>query len=322
MDFQVRVGKAGLEGGDEVPAAPDVAPHCRGEVLRHGVEAGQHQQVVPGEVPAGVGEEVVLHVQPVQAVAQPAQVVAVIALRRLPLLAGGEPLQPGLGAAAHHHRHPVLLLQMGQVGGEPGKVPADGGRLPVGLPGGQVVAEDPLPVALHRVVDAVPGPVLHAVGPAGQVAEGLQPQLAGVGQPAEVALGLGLQYQVVRPALQPPGQGPAEGDLRAGEPVLAGVVDVAAGHRHRPGGLELVHLGLEAEGEVAPLVVKVVGDELVRPAVLVHNGPLPLEKLGDKMPLEGLVFRAQAAVDGAPHVGQVVPGPQGVGPVGEAHGPV
>ena len=58
---------------------------------------------------------------------------------------------------------------------------------------------------------------------------GLEAQLAGVGQPAHLPLGLGLDDEVGLAALERAGDVPAEADLVAGQAVLAGVVDVDAG---------------------------------------------------------------------------------------------
>ena len=236
------------------------------------------------------------------------------------LVAGGEPLEASLGPVAHQDGHTVVLFQVEQVRGESLEIRPDGGCLLVGVVGLQIVTEHPLPIALNGIVDGVPVPVAHSIRAGGQMAEGLEPELAGVGEPAEVALGLGLQNQIIGLALQPPGQGAAKGDLRPGEAVLAVVVDVTAGDGDRLCRPELIHIGLEAEGEAPPLEVEVVGDELVRPPVFVHDLPLPLEKFGDKLPLEGLIGGAVAAVDGAPDVGEILPAAQAVGPVGKAHG--
>ena len=167
--------------------------------------------------------------------------------------------------------------------------PADLRALPVCLPGGEVVAQNALPVALHRVVDAVPVPVLHALRPVGVVGHGLQKELAGVGEIPEVPLGLGFQYEIVV-VLEPPGHGPAETYLRPGEFPRALVVDIAPRYGDGPGRLELVHIRLEAEGPAPPLVVEVVGDELVVKTVLVDYGPLPEEEVRHESPLECAVL--------------------------------
>lgn len=52
---------------------------------------------------------------------------------------------------------------------------------------------NPFPVGLEPVVGGVPMPVHDAVGPTGDVTQRLQPELARIWQPTQLALRLGLQ---------------------------------------------------------------------------------------------------------------------------------
>lgn len=165
-------------------------------------------------------------------------------------------------------------------------------------------------------------PVHDAHRAGGQVGVGLEAQLSGVGQPAHLPLGLGLDDEVGRAALEGAGDVPAEADLVAGQAVLAGVVDVDAGQGDGVGRLEVVDGALDAEGVPAPLVVEVLGDELVLAPVLIDQAALPGEELGDEAAAEGVEGGGQRAVDRAGHVGEVLPGVDPVGPVVQAEGGV
>ena len=161
-------------------------------------------------------------------------------------------------------------------------------RLPVGGVGRVVLGEQALPVGLEGVVEGAPVPVHDAHRAGGQVGVGLETQLAGVGQPAHLPLGLGLDDEVGRAALEGAGDVPAEADLVAGQAVLAGVVDVDAGQGDGVGRLEVVDGALDAEGVPAPLVVEVLGDELVLAPVLIDQAALPGEEPGDEATTKGI----------------------------------
>ena len=201
------------------------------------------------------------------------------------------------------------------------KLRADRAGLAVDLVFRKVVAEHALPVRLAGVVDGVPVPVHDAARAAGDVAVRLQPQLAGIRRPVGKALCLRLQQQVIA-AAQRAGHVAAKGDLRARERILAGVVDVHAGNRQALRRMEVIRVRLHAIGMAAPLVIQVVRDELVLPAVFVHDPRLPAEEPRHQAALEFFKRRAQAAVDRAAHVREVLPGVHAVAPVIQAEGAV
>lgn len=72
-------------------------------------------------------------------------------------------------------------------------------------------------------------PVHDAVGPTGDVTQRLQPELARIWQPTQLALRLGFQDQIVGATLDRAGQIATEGDLLASQLVLRGVIDVDPG---------------------------------------------------------------------------------------------
>ena len=115
------------------------------------------------------------------------------------------------------------------------------------------------------------------------MAVGVELKLPRVGGPVLESLGLALQHQVVIVLQTTDGVAP-EGGLRPGQPVLGVEVDIRPRQIHAGGRLIVVHVRLHAIGqavlgdvrpELLPLKVKVVGDELVRAAVLLDDPRLP-----------------------------------------------
>ena len=326
-DGDVLIGDGGAEGRDQVPALGDEARQALDRLLARGVQSGGEDHRVAAEILLFRGDEVDLDVQVEQRVVHPAQHV-VVGERGAedpvdePGLQG-EPLQRGQRPVAHHDRHPIALAQPGEALRVRGPLAPDDPRFEVRRIRGEVVAEQPLPVGLEGVVDRVPVPVHDAERTAGDVAVGLQAQLAGVGEPAHLPLRLGLEHEVVRPALERAGHVAAEGDLLAGQAGLRGVVDVGAGEVHGARGGEVVHRRLQPVGPARrPVEVEVLGDELVLARVLAHDVVLPAEEIVHERAAERLPGGAERAVDGAAHVREVLPGVDAVGPVRQAEGVV
>ena len=166
-------------------------------------------------------------------------------------------------------------------------------------------------------------PVHDGVGAAREVAVGLQAQLAGVGQPGRLPLGLGLQHEVVGAALDRAGHVPTERDLLAGEGGLRRVVDVDAGDVHAGRSPEVVDGRLQPVGPARPPVeVEVVREELVLARVLADDGGLPGEELLDQGTAEPVERCGEGPVDRAPDVRELLPGVDAVGPVVQAVGTV
>ena len=129
-----------------------------------------------------------------------------------------------------------------------------------------------------------------------------------------VALRLRLQNQIVVP-FQGAGDCAAESNFFAGQILSGGVVDIAARNRERTGGVPLVDLRLHAIGITDPVIVKIMGNKLIRARIGSHNISLPCEKIRYKLPLEFLIGLSQTGVDGAAHVGKILPRINAVAPV-------
>ena len=164
-------------------------------------------------------------------------------------------------------------------------------------------------------------PVHHAVRTVGQMAEGLQAQLSFIGRPLREALGLRLDHQIIV-LFQGTGQAAAKGDLLPRQFFLGRVVDIAARNGKRLCRLKMIHIRLYAEGVTLPGKVKVVGDELVRPAVFPHDLRLALKKIRHLLPLECLKGASEASIDGTDHARKFLPGIDPVAPVVQAEIPV
>ena len=245
-------------------------------------------------------------------------VVAAVPARR------GEMPQSVEGLLAHHNGDPVGFPEAGELGGQPCKLPAQALHLPIGDAGGPVVAQHALPEGFQPRGEGNPGPVHHAGGPGGNVAEGHQTELSRIGQPAGAALGLTFQHQVVAASGQGAHHVPGKGDFPPGQAVGAGAVDVCSHQSQGLGGGELVHIRLNPLG-VAPLFsrgfqrlpveVEVVGDELVLPFQLRHQFGLPFQEVRRQAAAVGLEGAGVAGAGGGGGVGQLLEGDGGVAPV-------
>ena len=325
-DLDVLVGHSGAEGGHQVAAALDEGAQVGDGLLGRDVQGRGEQDVIAGQaLGRGVGgHDVSLEVGLEQGVVDQAEDVVVVGaapadLAREPGV-DGEPLQGRVGLVGDHDGDLVALGQARQRRGVLLDLRAEASGLQVGGVGGVVLGDQALPVGLEGVVDRAPVPVHDSHGTRGQVGVGLQAQLAGVGQPAHLPLGLGLQDQVGGAVLEGAVDVPTKGDLLAGELVLSGVVDVHPGQGDGLGRLEVVDGGLDPEGVAAPLVVEVLGDELVLAAVLVHDSALPQEEVGDQRAAEEVEGGGQRAVDRLGEVRELLPGVDPVGPVVQAVG--
>ena len=304
-------------------AVGDELAQVVGGLLRGGVQRRGHDHLVLGQALGGGVDrhEIAFDVELEQRVVHVADHVVVLqapAEREARL--DEEPVECRQRLVGDHDGHLVALLQVDQTLPHlrVGDLVAEHAGLAVGRVRLQVVAEQTLPVGFPRVVDRMPMPVFHAVGAAGEMRVGLQSQLTGERQPAVLALGLGLEHQVVRAVLGGAGHVAAEGDLLAGQVVLGRVVDVHTGDVHALRRLEMVDGRLHAEGVAAPLEVEVVGDELVGLGVLAHDVGLPLEEFGHLRTTEAVELAAQRLVDRTGHIREVLPGVDAVGPVIQA----
>ena len=75
---------------------------------------------------------------------------------------------------------------------QPSKLPADPADFPVGSAGDAIIADHALPICTGAAI-GMPGPVAQALGPAGNMVKGRQPQLAGERQLPQSPLALGLR---------------------------------------------------------------------------------------------------------------------------------
>ncbi len=72
--------------------------------------------------------------------------------------------------------------------------------------------------------------------------ERLQPKLAGIGRPLGKALRLGFDDEIILTSAHRSRQVSTEGDLRTGEVILRGMVDIDARYVERTCGRELIDL--------------------------------------------------------------------------------
>ena len=326
-DRHLVVGDKRAHRGHQVATVGDEPAQVVGGLLRRAVQGRGHNHLVLGQALGGGVDrhEIAFDVELEQRVVHVADHVVVLeaAAKREPSL-DEEPVECRQRLVGDHDGHLVALLQVDQTLPHlrVGDLVAEHAGLAVGRVRFEVVTQQPLPVGFEGVVDRVPVPVLHAVGAGGQVAVGMQAQLAGERQPAVLALRLGFEHQVVRAILGGAGHVAAEGDFLAGQVVLGRVVDVHAGDVHALRRLEMVHGRLHAEGVAAPLEVEVVGDELVGLGVLAHDVGLPLEEFGDLRAAEAVEFAEQRLVDCGGHVREILPRVDAVGPVVQAEASV
>ena len=315
--------KAAVGGQHRAPVqhkAPDP-----GEGLVPGaVELREDQQPVRGPVRLPDVDDIALQIHLVEGGVELIDQAVVV----LPLPVGprGEAAQGVEGLLAHHHGDTAAFFQARQLGGQLRQLPPQALHLPVGGTRLPVMAQHALPEAFQPPVEGEPGPVHDPGGPGGDVAQGHQPELSRIGEPAGTALGLALQHQVIL-LFQRAHHVPGEGDLPAGEGVGAGAVDVRPHHGQRPGCGKLVHIRLDSL-RVAPLLsgrlqglpvkVEVVGDELVLPLQLPHQPGLPFEKLRGQGAAVGLKGAGVAGAGGGGGVRQLLKGGGGIAPVVQA----
>ena len=98
------------------------------------------------------------------------------------------------------------------------------------------------------------------------------------------------------------------------------MVDVVSGNGYGMGSLPLVDLRVHTKGIPAPVIVEVLGNELVGTCILFYNVALPGKEIRNQFPLELLVFGSQAGIDGAADIGKILPGIDSVAPVVQSPG--
>ncbi|MNI34821.1 hypothetical protein D3C73_888210 [compost metagenome] len=146
------------------------------------------------------------------------------------------------------------------------------------------------------------------------MAEGLQTELPRIWSPVGKSLCLRLQHQVVA-ALQRAGHIAAKGDLRSGQLVLRGMVNIHAGNIEGLCGGKVVDGWLHSVRIPPPFKIKVLRDELPRLLILVHQCRLPGQKIRHQPALETGELRPETAVNGAHHRREVLPAVDPVAPV-------
>ena len=325
-NLDVLVGDEATEGADQVPAARHVATEPVGSGLRCDVESRDDEHLVVGQVARRRIQEVDLQVEIEQRVIDPAQDIVVTDARphrcRETSL-DTKPLQRRQRLIADQDADAVRLGDPTQRFPGVGELRAQPAGLQVGRIRREVLAENPFPVGLEPVVGGVPMPVHDAVGPTGDVTQRLQPELARIWQPTQLALRLGLQDQIVGATLDRAGQIATEGDLLASQLVLRGVIDVDASDIKGLGDGKMVDGWLQPVGPARPPVeVEIVGDELIITRILPDQLRLPRQEFRHQSAPEPVPGSGERAVDGSPHVGEVLPGVDPVRPVIEPVGAV
>ena len=160
----------------------------------------------------------------------------------------------------------------------------------------------------------MPMPVLHHVRAAGEVGEGEQAQLPVVRRPLREALCLRFQNIVV-PPFQATRKVAAERELRARERVLRGMIDVATYDVQKLCARGMVDVRLYAVTAFLPAEIEIVSDKLVLALVFAHQARLPGKKPRDQSAAEFFEFAAEAGVDRARHVGEILPIGERVAPI-------
>ena len=112
--------------------------------------------------------------------------------------------------------------------------------------------------------------------------ERLKPKLAGIGRPLGKALCLCFDDEIILSSAHRAGQIATEGDLRAGQVILRGMVDVDTRDIERTRRREVIDFRLDAVGVSAPIEIEVLGDELAGPRMTANQSRLPREILGDQ----------------------------------------
>ena len=150
VDFQLFVGEAGAESGDQVSAFCHVAVERAEEIVGCGIERRNNEKIIRGKIALAGRDHVKLDVSAVQGVGKPAHhgIVAVVAggLKRKLAKSSQREIVQQEGDA-------VFLFQIHKVCADALPFRADSAGLPVGGIFGKIVGEYAFPVALDRIVD-------------------------------------------------------------------------------------------------------------------------------------------------------------------------
>ena len=179
-DFQLFVGEARAESGDQVSAFCHIAVERTEKIVGCGIERRDNEKIIGGKIALAGRDHVKLDVSAVQGVGKPAHhgIVAVVTGGLKRKLA-----QPRQGEIVQQDGDAVFLFQIHEVCADALPLRADFAGFPVGGIFGKIVGKHAFPVAFDRIVDRVPVPVHHAVGAICKVAVRLQAQLPRIGEP-------------------------------------------------------------------------------------------------------------------------------------------
>ena len=120
----------------------------------------------------------------------------------------------------------------------------------------------------------MPVPVHHTVGPGRKMAVSTKPKLSLIRRPAWKSLRFRLQHQIII-MLQTTDHIPTKSNLRTGQLILGGMINIGSGNGQSLRNMQMVHIRLHSVRITSPLKIHIVSNKLVFSLILTDDPGLP-----------------------------------------------
>ena len=189
MNLHILIGKTALKCHNQRTAFFHITVQPLKRTVRNRIKRRYKNRLILRKLLRFRPYKITLHIHLIQRIINPANHIIVANFTIIPgSRLNAKPVQCSQSLIAHHHSHIIFLLKIHQTAAFFPKFFSNNTSLTVSIILRKIMAQKSLPVSFKRIMDRMPVPVHHTVGPGCQMTVGTETKLTFIRRPARKSL--------------------------------------------------------------------------------------------------------------------------------------